>query len=94
MLAAVRALVEQQPVEEDYSKFRWNIFFFSLKKKKYFLRVICSAEKFPSYPVWELALRTEMGPTRTEKDSDQGQVRTHDQNAGPFLFLALTFKTT
>ena len=24
MLAAVRALAEQQPVEEDYSKFRWS----------------------------------------------------------------------
>ena len=41
MLAAVRALVEQQPAEEDYSKFRWTTFFyfcmsptrFSLSKK-------------------------------------------------------------
>ena len=30
MLAAVRALFEQQPVEEDYSKFRWNIFYHKL----------------------------------------------------------------
>lgn len=28
MLAAVRALVEQQPAEEDYSKFRWNMILF------------------------------------------------------------------
>lgn len=28
MLAAIRALVEQQPAEEDYSKFRWNMILF------------------------------------------------------------------